>query len=84
MIRGRVWSKVGEPANVTVHKQRGASISIVGCIAYFATVNFSKVELLTKVDAEKLEQEYANPASKKKKKRKRWIHLMSTTRKDCS
>lgn len=67
MIRGRAWSKVGEPANVTVHKQRGANISIVGCIAYFGTVNFSKVEPLTKTDAEKLEQEYANPATKKRK-----------------
>ena len=67
IIRGRVWSKVGEPANVTVHKQRGANISVVGCIAYFGTVNFSKVEPLTKADAEKLEQEYANPASKKRK-----------------
>jgi thymidine kinase len=33
MIRGRAWSKVGELANVTVHKQRGANISIVGYIA---------------------------------------------------
>jgi hypothetical protein len=38
MIRGRAWSKVGEPANVTVHKQSCANISIVGCIAYFGTV----------------------------------------------
>ncbi|KAG2212586.1 hypothetical protein INT47_000562 [Mucor saturninus] len=67
MIRGRAWSKVGEPANVTVHKQRGANVSIVGCIAYFGTVNFSKVEPLTKAVAEKLEQEYANPCSKKRK-----------------
>ncbi|ORE05504.1 hypothetical protein BCV72DRAFT_180163, partial [Rhizopus microsporus var. microsporus] len=63
MIRGRAWSKAGEPANVTVHKQRDANINIVGCIAYFETVNFSKVEPLTKTDAEKLEQEYENPAS---------------------
>lgn len=70
MIRGRAWSKVGEPAYVTVHKQRGVNISIVGCISYFGTVNFSKVEPLTKADAEKLEQEYANPASKKKRKAK--------------
>jgi len=67
MIRGRAWSKVGEPANVTVHKQRGANISIVRCIAYFGTANFSKVEPLTKTDVEKLEQEYANPATKKRK-----------------
>lgn len=67
MIRGRAWSKVGEPANTTVHKQRGANISIVECIAYFGTVNFSKAEPLTKGDAGKLEHEYANPASKKRK-----------------
>jgi hypothetical protein len=67
MIRGRAWSKVREPANVTVHKQRAANISIVGCIAYYGTVNFSKIEPLTKADAEKLEQEYANPATKKRK-----------------
>lgn len=70
MIRGRAWSKVGEPAYATVHKQRGVNISIVGCISYFGTVSFSKVEPLTKADAEKLEQEYANPASKKKEKQK--------------
>ncbi|KAI9471934.1 MAG: hypothetical protein EXX96DRAFT_642180 [Benjaminiella poitrasii] len=67
MIRGRAWSKVGEPANVTVHKQRGANISIVGCIAYFGTANFSKIDPLTKAAAEKLEQEYTNPATKKRK-----------------
>lgn len=67
MIQGRAWYKVGGPASVTVHKQRGANISIVGCIAYFGTVNFFKVEPLTKADAEKLEQEYANPTSKKRK-----------------
>ncbi|KAG2211633.1 hypothetical protein INT47_008730 [Mucor saturninus] len=67
MIRGRAWSKVGESANVTAHKQRGANICIVGCIAYFGTVNFSKVDPLTKAAAEKLEQEYANPATKKRK-----------------
>ncbi|GAA5814618.1 hypothetical protein MFLAVUS_008117 [Mucor flavus] len=67
MIRGRAWSKVGEPANVTVHKQRGANIGIVGCIAYFGTANFSKIDPLTKAAAEKLEQEYTNPATKKRK-----------------
>ncbi|CEP20206.1 hypothetical protein [Parasitella parasitica] len=67
MIRGRAWSKVGEPANVTVYKQRGANISIVGYIAYFGTVNFSNVEPSIKGDAKKLEQEYANPVSKKRK-----------------
>lgn len=63
MIRGRAWSKVGEPVNVTVHKQKGANITIAGCIAYFGTVNFLKVEPLTKTDAEKLEEEYANPVT---------------------
>ena len=69
MIRGRAWSKVGELANVTVHKQRGADISIVGCIAYFVTVSFSKVDPLMSADAQKLEEEYSNLAQEKKGKK---------------
>lgn len=42
MIIIQAWSKVGEPINVTVQKQRGANISIVGRIVYFGTINFSK------------------------------------------
>lgn len=67
MIRGRAWSKKGEPANLTVHKRRGANINIVGCIAYFGTVNFSKVKPLKKANVEKQEQVYANRVSKKRK-----------------
>ena len=69
MIRGRAWFKVEETANVTVHKQRGANINIVGCIAYFGTANFSKLNFLTKADAQKLKQEYSNSATTKKKKK---------------
>lgn len=61
-------SKVGEPANnVTVHKQRGTNMSIIGSIAYFGTINFSKVHLLTKADTQKLEYEYSSPAFKTRK-----------------
>lgn len=45
MIRDRAWSKVGEPTNVTVHKQRSVNINSVGCIAYFGTVNVLKIDL---------------------------------------
>lgn len=54
MIRGQAWSKVGESSDIIIYKQIGANISIVKCIAYFGTVNFSKVKPLTKTDAEKL------------------------------
>ncbi|KAG1130319.1 hypothetical protein G6F37_013531 [Rhizopus arrhizus] len=49
MIRGRSWSKKGDPAAVKVHTQKGVNISIIGCIASFGVVNFSKVEPLCHV-----------------------------------
>lgn len=48
MIRGRAWSKKGDPTIVKVHTQRGVNISIVGCIASFGVINFSKFESLKK------------------------------------
>ncbi|KAI8880951.1 hypothetical protein K501DRAFT_145610, partial [Backusella circina FSU 941] len=68
MIRNRAWSKVGEPASVKVHTQRGANISLVGCISPFGTINFSKVEPLLKSDAEKIEKEFRQESSSKKRK----------------
>ncbi|CEP10623.1 hypothetical protein [Parasitella parasitica] len=66
MIRGRAWSKKGDPAKVKVHTQKGVNISIVGCISPFGVVNFSKVEPLKKSDVAKLEKEFA-PFTKKRK-----------------
>jgi hypothetical protein len=67
MMRGRAWSKVGEPAYVKVHSRRGVNLSIVGCISPFGTINFSKVEPLKRSDAEKIEKELQQPTSKKRK-----------------
>lgn len=58
MIRGRAWSKKGDPAIVKVYTKKGVNISIVGCIASFGVINFSKVEPLKKTDAEKIEKEF--------------------------
>ncbi|KAG1176101.1 hypothetical protein G6F70_000065 [Rhizopus microsporus] len=46
MMRGRAWSRVGEPAKVKVHSRKGVNISIIGCISPFGTINLSKVEPL--------------------------------------
>lgn len=52
MIRSRAWSKKkGDSAVVKVHRQKDVNISIVGCIAFFEIINFSKVEPLKKSDA---------------------------------
>jgi hypothetical protein len=48
LMRGRAWSKVGEPAVVKVHTQKGVNISIVEFISPFGTICFSKVETLKK------------------------------------
>jgi hypothetical protein len=32
-IRKRAWSRIGEPAIVTVPPQKGVNVSIIGCIA---------------------------------------------------
>lgn len=68
MIRGRAWSKVGEPASVKVHTRRGLNLSLVGCISPFGTINFSKVEPLVESDAEKIEREFAEKPNSKKRK----------------
>lgn len=67
MIRGRACSEVREPAYVTIYKQRGAKISIVGYSAFFVTVNFSKVETLTKAKA-KAGTKVCEPWQQEKKK----------------
>lgn len=66
MIRGRAWSKKGDPAAVKVHTQKGVNISIIGCIASFGVINFSKVEPLKKSDAAKIEKEFSQQNKKRK------------------
>ncbi|CEP15290.1 hypothetical protein [Parasitella parasitica] len=67
MIRGRAWSKKGNPAVVKVHTQKGVNMSIVGCIASFGIINFSKVEPLKKSDAALIEKEFGSQTNKKRK-----------------
>lgn len=67
MIRGRAWSKKGDPAKVKVHTQKGVNISIVGCISPFGVINFSKVEPLKKSDVAKIEKEFPQHENKKRK-----------------
>ncbi|KAG1455158.1 hypothetical protein G6F56_007134 [Rhizopus delemar] len=67
MLRSRVWSKKGDPANVEVHARREANVSIVGCISPYGTINFSKVEPLQKANVEKLEKELQQHKGKKRK-----------------
>ncbi|KAI8076721.1 uncharacterized protein B0P05DRAFT_443637, partial [Gilbertella persicaria] len=58
MMRNRVWSRKGVPAIVKIHTQKGFNVSIVGCIASFGIVNFSKVDPIKKVDAKIIEREF--------------------------
>ncbi|KAG1444542.1 hypothetical protein G6F56_010259 [Rhizopus delemar] len=67
MMRGRAWSRVGEPAKVEVHSRKGNNISITGCISPFGTINFSKVEPLQQSDVDKLEKQFPQSTSKKRK-----------------
>lgn len=67
MMRGRGWATVGKPASVKVPMQKGINISIVGCISPFGTISFSKVEPLKQSDAEKIQQEFPQPSSQKRK-----------------
>lgn len=67
MMRGRAWSRVGEPAKVKVHSRKGVNISIIGCISPFGTINFSKVEPLQQSDVDKLKKEFPQSKSKKRK-----------------
>jgi hypothetical protein len=69
MMRARAWSKVGEPASVKVHTQKGINISIVGCISMSGTINFSKVEPLKKSDAEKIAKEFPQKEGTGKKRK---------------
>lgn len=66
-IRRRAWAPKGQPALVKVPTQKGMNISIVGCISPFGTINFSKVEPLKPSDAAKIEKQFPQPASKKRK-----------------
>jgi hypothetical protein len=66
-IRRHAWSFVGKPANVKVPTQKGINISIIGYIATFGTINFSKVELLKQSDVDQLAKEFPQPATKKRK-----------------
>lgn len=44
MIRGRAWSKKGDPAVVKVHTQKGVNISIVGYIVSFGIIEGRALE----------------------------------------
>lgn len=67
-MRSRAWSKVGNPAIVKVHTQKGVNISIVGCISPFGTICFSEVEPLKKSDAALIEKEFPESSPSKKRK----------------
>lgn len=66
LMRGRAWSKFGEPAIVKVHTQKGVNISIVGCISLFGTTCFLKSSLLKIKDAASIEKEFPEPSKKRK------------------
>lgn len=68
LTRSRAWSKIGTPAKVSVNTQKGMNISIIGCIAPFGTIDFSKVELLKKTDAIKIEKKFHSESNSKKRK----------------
>ena len=80
MIRGRAWSKKGDPAVVQVHTQKSVNISIIGRTSPFGVINFSKVEPLKKSDVAKVEKEFSQPANKKKERptRRLWIRPKSS------
>lgn len=69
MMRSKAWSRVGEPAKVKVHNQKGVNISIIGCITARGILSFSKVEPLKKHGAAQLEKEY-HPDERDSKERK--------------
>lgn len=72
LMRSRAWSKVGDPAIVKVHTQKGVDISIVGCISPFDTICFSKVEHLKKKkknDAALIKKESPESSPSKKKEK---------------
>ncbi|KAG1440541.1 hypothetical protein G6F56_011877 [Rhizopus delemar] len=67
MMRVRAWSMVGEPAKVKVHSRKGVDISIIFRISPFGTINFYKVEPPQQSDIDKLEKEFSQSTSKKRK-----------------
>lgn len=67
MLRGRAWSRFGEPAKVKVRCRKCVNISIIGCISPFGTINFSKVKPLPQSDVGKLERSFHNLKRKKRK-----------------
>lgn len=67
LMRSRAWSKVGDPAIVKDHTQKGVNITIVGCISPFGTICFSKVEPLKKTDAALIEKEFPELSPSKKR-----------------
>ncbi|KAI7901058.1 uncharacterized protein BX663DRAFT_488018 [Cokeromyces recurvatus] len=70
MMRSKAWSRKGVSATVKVPTQKGVNISIIGCIASFGIVNFSKVDHIKKIDAEIIEREFHSKEENKGKKRK--------------
>jgi transposase len=68
LMRNRAWAKIGDPAVVKVHTQKGVNLSMIGCISPFGTIDFSKVIPLSKEDAALIEKEFPQqPGSKKRK-----------------
>lgn len=68
LTRSRAWSKIGTPAKVSVNTQKGVNISIIGCIAPFGTIDFSKVEPLKKTDAIKIEKKFIQSRIQRKER----------------
>ncbi|KAI8883902.1 hypothetical protein K501DRAFT_156682, partial [Backusella circina FSU 941] len=56
LMRGRAWSKVGTPANVKVHIQKGVNLSMIGCICARGVISFTKVISLKIGDTELIEK----------------------------
>lgn len=69
LMRGRAWSKVGTPANVKVHAQKGVNLSMIECICARGIISFTKVIPLKIGDAELIEKEFNSEVSAKKRKR---------------
>jgi transposase len=68
LMRNRAWSKIGDPAIVKVHTQKGINLSMIGCISPFGRINFSKVIPLKKEDAALIQKEFPQESGSKKKK----------------
>jgi transposase len=68
LVRNRAWAKIGDPAVVKVHTQRGLNLSMIGCISPFGTINFSEVVPLSQEDAALIEKEFPQQSGSKKRK----------------